>query len=99
MGAKKVADRTLNNKIDYLPIKDFDVTPNFSERVAIGIFKSFMKLDKYNENRCELQIVRVPEGETFGPRLAYEVRNGLEGLVIDARSGRALYRTSYDWGL
>ena len=84
---------------DYLPIKDFDVTPNFSERVAIGIFKSFMKLDKYNENRCELQIVRVPEGETFGPRLAYEVRNGLEGIVIDARSGRALYRTSYDWGL
>ena len=24
-------------------------------------------------------------------------RDGYEGLVIDARSGRALYRTSYDW--
>lgn len=84
---------------DYLPIKDFDVTPTISERVAIAIFKSFMKLDNYDENRCELQIVRVPEGEAFGPRLVYEVRNGLGGLVIDACSGRVLYRTTYDWGM
>lgn len=94
-----IDDLMVSGSCDYLPIKDFDVTPSFSKRVAIEIFKSFMKLDDYDENRCELQIVRVPEGETFGPRLAYEVRNGLEGLVIDARSGRALYRTSYDWGL
>lgn len=50
-----------------------------------------------DEDRCELQIVCVPEGDSYGPRLAYEVKNGYEGLVIDARSGRALYRTSYDW--
>jgi hypothetical protein len=84
---------------DYLPIKDFDVTPGLSKQSAIEIFKSFMKLEDYDENRCELQIVRVPEGDSFGPRLAYEVRNGLEGLVIDANTGRALYRTSYDWGM
>ena len=84
---------------DYLPLKDFDVTPMFSKRGAIEIFKSFMKLDNYNENNCELQIVRVPEGDSFGPRLVYEVRKGLDGLVIDARSGRALYKTSYDYGM
>ena len=84
---------------DYLPIKDFDVTPMFSKQTAIEIFKSFMKLENYDENRCELQIVRVPQGDSFGPRLAYEVRNGLEGLVIDSNTGRALYRTSYDWGM
>ena len=84
---------------DYLPIKDFDVTPMFSKQTAIEIFKSFMKLENYSENRCELQIVRVPEGDTFGPRLAYEVRNGWEGLVIDANTGRALYKTYYDWGM
>ena len=53
----------------------------------------------YDENRCELQIVRVPQGDSFGPRLAYEVRRGQEGLVIDAHTGRALYRTTYDWGM
>ena len=58
-----------------------------------------MNLYDYAEDRCELQIVRVPQGDSFGPRLAYEVRNGLEGLVIDANTGRALYRTSYDWGM
>ena len=84
---------------DYLPINDFDVTPKFGEKVAIEIFKSFKKLDNYDENRCELQIVRVPQGDSFGPRLAYEVRNGLEGLVIDAVTGRALYTTTYDWGM
>lgn len=84
---------------DYLPIKDFDVTPMFSKQTAIEIFKSFMKLENYSENRCELQIVRVPQGDSFGPRLAYEVRNGLEGLVIDANTGRALYKTYYDWGM
>jgi len=94
-----IDDLMVSGSCDYLPIKDFDVTPSFSKGVAIKIFKSFMKLDDYDENRCELQIVRVPEGEAFGPRLVYEVRNGLEGLVIDACSGRALYRTSYDWGL
>lgn len=81
----------------YLPIKDFDVTPKFNKWVAYEIFKSFMKLENYYEDRCELQIVCVPEGDSYGPRLAYEVKNGYEGLVIDARSGRALYRTSYDW--
>ena len=84
---------------DYLPIKDFDVTPKLSKQTAIEIFKSFMMLENYDENRCELQIVRVPEGDSFGPRLAYEVRNGLEGLVIDANTGRALYKTYYDWGM
>ena len=84
---------------DYLPIKDFDVTPKLSKQTAIEIFKSFMKLENYSENRCELQIVRVPEGDSFGPRLAYEVRNGWEGLVIDANTGRALYKTYYDWGM
>ena len=84
---------------DYLPIKDFDVTPQFSKQVAIEIFKSFKKLDNYTENRCQLQIVRVPQGDSFGPRLAYEVRNGLEGLLIDAVTGRALCTTSYDWGM
>ena len=84
---------------DYLPIKDFDVTPSFSEQAAIEIFKSFMNLFFYDENRCELQIVRVPQGDSFGPRLAYEVRRGQEGLVIDAHTGRALYRTTYDWGM
>ena len=82
---------------DYLPIKDFDVTPQFSKQVAIEIFKSFKKLDNYTENRCQLQIVRVPQGDSFGPRLAYEVRNGQEGLLIDAVTGRALCTTSYDW--
>ena len=81
----------------YLPIKDFDVTPKFDKWVAYEIFKSFMKLENYYEDRCELQIVCVPEGDSFGPRLAYEVKKGYDGLVIDARSGRALYRTSYDW--
>ena len=81
----------------YQPIKDFDVTPKFNKWVAYEIFKSFMKLENYYEDRCELQIVCVPEGDSYGPRLAYEVKNGYEGLVIDARSGRALYRTSYDW--
>lgn len=84
---------------DYLPIKDLNVTPTISKQVAIAIFKSFTKLDNYDENRCELQIVRVPEGEAFGPRLVYEVRYGLGGLVIDACSGRALYCTTYDWGM
>ena len=84
---------------DYLPIKDFDVTPSFSEQAALEIFKSFMNLYSYDENRCELQIVRVPQGDSFGPRLAYEVRRGQEGLVIDAHTGRALYRTTYDWGM
>lgn len=84
---------------DYLPIKDFDVTPKLSKQTAIEIFKSFMNLYDYAEDRCELQIVRVPEGDSFGPRLAYEVRNGLEGLVIDANTGRELYKTSYDWGM
>ena len=85
---------------DYLPIKDFDVTPKLSKQIAIENFKSFMKLEDYSENRCELQIVRVPEGDSFGPRLVYEVRNGLGGgLVIDANTGRALYRTYYDWGM
>ena len=84
---------------DYLPIQDFDVTPSFSEQAAIEIFKSFMNLFFYDENRCELQIVRVPQGDSFGPRLAYEVRRGQEGLVIDAHTGRALYRTTYDWGM
>ena len=84
---------------DYLPIKDFDVTPKLSKQTAIEIFKSFMKLENYSEDRCELQIVRVPERDSFSPRLAYEVRNGWEGLVIDANIGRALYKTSYDWGM
>lgn len=81
----------------YLPIKDFDVTPKFDKWVAYEIFKSFMKLENYYEDRCELQIVCVPEGESYGPRLAYEVKKGYNGLVIDACSGRVLYRTSYDW--
>lgn len=98
-GFSFIDDLMVGGSCDYLPIKDFNVTPSFSKWVAIKIFKSFMKLDDYDENRCELQIVRVPEGEAFGPRLAYEVRNGLVGLVIDAHSGRALYMTSYDWGL
>ena len=81
----------------YLPIKDFDVTPKFDKWVAYEIFKSFMKLENYYEDRCELQIVCVPEGESCGPRLVYEVKKGYYGLVIDACSGRVLYRTSYDW--
>ena len=81
----------------YLPIKDFDVTPKFDKWVAYEIFKSFMKLENYYEDRCELQIVCVPEGDSFGPRLVYEVKKGYNGLVIDACSGRVLYRTSYDW--
>ena len=81
----------------YLPVKDFDVTPKFDKWVAYEIFKSFMKLENYYEDRCELQIVSLPEGDSIGPRLVYEVKKGYEGLVIDARSGRALYRTSYDW--
>ena len=81
----------------YLPIKDFDVTPKFNKWVAYEIFKSFMKLENYYEDRCELQIVCLPDGESYGPRLVYEVKKGYQGLVIDARSGRALYRTSYDW--
>ena len=81
----------------YLPIKDFDVTPKFNKWVAYEIFKSFMKLENYYEDRCELQIVCVPEGDSFGPRLVYEVKKGYDGLVIDACSGRVLYRTSYDW--
>ena len=81
----------------YLPIKDFDVTPQFDKWVAYEIFKSFMKLENYYEDRCELQIVSLPEGDSVGPRLVYEVKKGYEGLVIDARSGRALYRTSYDY--
>lgn len=81
----------------YLPIKDFDVTPKFDKWVAYEIFKSFMKLENYYEDRCELQIVSLPEGDSVGPRLVYEVKKGYTGLVIDARSGRALYRTSYDW--
>ena len=83
----------------YLPIKDFDVTPKFNKWVAYEIFKSFMKLENYYEDRCELQIVSAPEGDSAGPRLAYEVRKGLSGLVIDARSGRALWRTYYDFGM
>lgn len=81
----------------YLPLKDFDVAPKFDKWVAYEIFKSFMKLENYYEDRCELQIVCVPEGESYGPRLVYEVKKGYEGLVIDACSGRVLYRTSYDW--
>ena len=81
----------------YLPIKDFDITPKFDKWVAYEIFKSFMKLENYYEDRCELQIVNLSEGDSVGPRLVYEVIKGYEGLVIDARSGRALYRTSYDW--
>ena len=81
----------------YLPIKDFDVTPKFNKWVAYEIFKSFMKLENYYEDRCELQIVCVPEGDSFAPRLVYEVKKGYDGLVIDACSGRVLYRTSYDW--
>ena len=81
----------------YLPIKDFDVTPKFDKWVAYEIFKSFMKLENYYEDRCELQIACVPEGESYVPRLAYEVKKGYVGLVIDACSGRALYKTSYDW--
>ena len=83
----------------YLPIKDFDVTPKFNKWVAYEIFKSFMKLENYYEDRCELQIVSAPKGDSAGPRLAYEVRKGLSGLVIDARSGRALWRTYYDFGM
>ena len=81
----------------YLPIKDFDVTPKFDKWVAYEIFKSFMKLENYYEDRCELQIVCVPEGDSFAPRLVYEVKKGYDGLVIDACSGRVWYRTSYDW--
>ena len=81
----------------YLPIKDFDVTPKFDKWVAYEIFKSFMKLDSYYEDRCELQIVSLPEGDSVGPRLVYEVKKGYMGLVIDAHTGRALYKTSYDW--
>jgi hypothetical protein len=81
----------------YMPIKDFDVTPKFDKWVAYEIFKSFMKLENYYEDRCELQIACVPEGDSYVPRLAYEVKKGYVGLVIDACSGRALYRTSYDW--
>ena len=81
----------------YMPIKDFDVTPKFDKWVAYEIFKSFMKLENYYEDRCELQIACVPEGDSYAPRLAYEVIKGYEGLVIDANSGRALYRTSYDF--
>lgn len=81
----------------YLPIKDFDVTPKFDKWVAYEIFKSFMKLEGYYEDRCELQIVSLPEGDSVGPRLVYEVRKGYVGLVIDAHTGRALYKTSYDW--
>ena len=81
----------------YLPIKEFDVTPKFDKWVAYEIFKSFMKLDSYYEDRCELQIVSLPEGDSVGPRLVYEVKKGYMGLVIDARTGRALYKTSYDW--
>ena len=81
----------------YLPIKDFDVTPKFDKWVAYEIFKSFMKLEGYYEDRCELQIVSLPEGDSVGPRLVYEVRKGYMGLVIDAHTGRALYKTSYDW--
>ena len=81
----------------YLPLKDFDVTPKFDKWVAYEIFKSFMKLENYYEDRCELQIVCVPEGDSVGPRLVYEVKKGYEGLVIDACSGRVLYRTYYDW--
>ena len=81
----------------YMPIKDFDVTPKFDKWVAYEIFKSFMKLENYYEDRCELQIACVPEGESYVPRLAYEVKKGYVGLVIDACSGRALYKTSYDW--
>ena len=81
----------------YMPIKDFDVTPKFDKWVAYEIFKSFMKLENYYEDRCELQIVCVPEGDSYVPRLAYEVKKGYVGLVIDACSGRALYRTFYDW--
>ena len=51
-------------------------------RYRLNVWWPFMKLDDYDENRCELQIVRVPEGEAFGPRLAYEVRNGLVYLRI-----------------
>ena len=81
----------------YLPIKDFDVTPKFDKWVAYEIFKSFMKLENYYEDRCELQIVSLPEGDSVGPRLVYEVKKGYMGLVIDAHTGRALYTTSYDW--
>jgi hypothetical protein len=81
----------------YLPIKDFDITQKFDKWVAYEIFKSFMKLENYYEDRCELQIVCVPEGDSYGPRLVYEVKKGYNGLVIDACSGRVLYRTSYDW--
>ena len=80
----------------YLPLKDFDVTPKFDKWVAYEIFKSFMKHESYYD-RCELQIVCVPEGDSGSPRLAYEVKKGYIGLVIDACSGRVLYRTSYDW--
>ena len=81
----------------YLPLNDFDVMPKFDKWVAYEIFKSFMKLENYYEDRCELQIVCVPEGDSCGPRLVYEVKKGYIGLVIDAWSGRVLYRTSYDW--
>ena len=36
----------------YMPIKDFDVTPKFDKWVAYEIFKSFMKLENYYEDRC-----------------------------------------------
>ena len=65
----------------YMPIKDFDVTPKFDKWVAYEIFKSFMKLENYYEDRCELQIVCVPEGDSYVPRLAYEVKKGYVGLV------------------
>ena len=82
---------------DYLPVKDFNVVPKYSKLVAIEIFKSFMKLDAYDEISCELQIARVPVGDSFGPRLAYEVKRRSQGLLIDANSGRVLYKTYYDY--
>ena len=92
------SDGTMTRAICYyLPLNDFDVTPKFDKWVAYEIFKSFMKLDNYYEDRCELQIVCVPEGDSYGPRLVYEVKKGYNGLVIDACSGRVMYRTSYDW--
>ena len=48
-------------------------------------------------SRTDPVIPCVPEGDSYGPRLVYEVKKGYNGLVIDACSGRVLYRTSYDW--